>query len=198
MIAVKIPECISEEENLLRTIFSPMHINGKGKPRPACLKPMTKERDEDDPSRMNNKVSVSRLDYAGWQFCLNHARNNQNGSKTFCGFLKLLVKKVRDIGLQVKCKPVEDNPYHANIIFPDIVKPHEDELDELESARIQLTLRNLLNSGQFVSVEEADLLASQEHTNNVMNGHTGGSTENVSLSNSNCLWKRILRFLCLR
>jgi len=153
---------IADDEHLLRTAYAPMHFNHKGKLRPSCLKPMTKEPDEDYPSRMNNKISVTRLDYAGWNFCLNHAKVHQSEIKTFKGFLKLLVGKVRSIGPQMQYKPTEDNPFHANIVFTDIDKPHEDELDELETASLQATMRKLLESGEYVSDEEAEELASIE------------------------------------
>jgi len=153
---------IADDEHLLRTAFAPMHFNHKGKLRPSCLKPMTKEPDEDDSSRMNNKISVTRLDYAGWNFCLSHAKAHQSELKTFKGFLKLLVGKVISIGPQMQYKPTEDNPFHANIVFPDIDKPREDELDELETASLQATMRKLLESGEYVSDEEAEELASIE------------------------------------
>lgn len=153
---------IDDDEHLLRTAFSPMHFNHKGKLRPSCLKPMTKEPDEDDPSRMNNKISVTRLDYAGWNFCLTHAKSHQSEVKKFKGFLKLLVGKVRNIGTQMQYKPTEDNPFHANIVFPEIDKPHEDELDELETASLQATMRKLLESGEYVSDEESEELSKLE------------------------------------
>ena len=197
-MAMKIPDVISDDEELLRTAYSPMHINVKsGKLRPACLKPMTKEPDEDDPSKMNNKVSVSRLDYAGWGFCLNHARNHQNERKTFYGFLKLLVKSVRGIGPLVKSKPVEDNPYHANIIFPDIDKPHEDELDELESAQVQLTLKKLLDCGQFVSEEEAEMFAGQqEEVKDDEKKESSSHIEEYTPRNTKNLISRFLSAIC--
>ena len=53
---------ITDEEMLLRTSYSPMHINKKtGKPRPSCLRPITREPDEENPNKMNNRVSVTRL-----------------------------------------------------------------------------------------------------------------------------------------
>ena len=55
---------IADEEMMLRSSYSPMHINRKGKQRPACLKPILKEPDEENPEKMNNRVSVTRLDYS--------------------------------------------------------------------------------------------------------------------------------------
>lgn len=155
------PVVIADDEHLLRTAFEPMHFS-KGRIRPKCLKPMIKEPDEDDPSRMNNKVSVTRLDYGGWRFCLEHAHKNQKTNKVFKGFLKLVAGNVRKFGLDALYKPADDNPFHANMVYQEINKPHEDELDDLESANLQATMRKVFESGEYVSCEEAELFANQE------------------------------------
>lgn len=147
---------ITDEEMLLRTSYSPMHINTKtGKPRPSCLRPITKEPDEDNPNKMNNRVSVTRLCYSGWQFCIDHARRHQTDKKTLHGFLRLLAGNVKAIGLWLQPKPVADNPYHANMVFTEIDKRHGEELDELESGQLLEKLRLLVNSGEYFTEEEA-------------------------------------------
>lgn len=147
---------ITDEEMLLRTSYSPMHINTKtGKPRPSCLRPITKEPDEDNPNKMNNRVSVTRLCYSGWQFCIDHARRHQTDKKTVHGFLRLLAGNVKAIGLWLQPKPVADNPYHANMVFTEIDKRHGEELDELESGQLLEKLRLLVNSGEYFTEEEA-------------------------------------------
>ena len=133
-----------------------MHINTKtGKPRPSCLRPITKEPDEDNPNKMNNRVSVTRLCYSGWQFCIDHARRHQTDKKTLHGFLRLLAGNVKAIGLWLQPKPVADNPYHANMVFTEIDKRHGEELDELESGQLLEKLRLLVNSGEYFTEEEA-------------------------------------------
>ena len=147
---------ITDEEMLLRTSYSPMHINTKtGKPRPSCLRPITKEPDEDNPNKMNNRVSVTRLCYSGWQFCIDHARRHQTDKTTLHGFLRLLAGNVKAIGLWLQPKPVADNPYHANMVFTEIDKRHGEELDELESGQLLEKLRLLVNSGEYFTEEEA-------------------------------------------
>ena len=147
---------ITDEEMLLRTSYSPMHINTKtGRPRPSCLRPITKEPDEENPNKMNNRVSVTRLCYSGWQFCIDHARRHQTDKKTLHGFLRMLASNVKAIGLWLQPKPVADNPYHANMIFTEIDKLHGEELDELESGQLLEKLRLLVNSGEYFTEEEA-------------------------------------------
>lgn len=155
---------ITDEEMLLRTSYSPMHINTKtGKPRPSCLRPITKEPDEENPNKMNNRVSVTRLCYSGWQFCIDHARRHQTDKKTLHGFLRLLAGNVKAIGLWLQPKPVADNPYHANMVFTEIDKRHGEELDELESGQLLEKLRLLVNSGEYFTEEEAERMIEAEN-----------------------------------
>lgn len=155
---------ITDEEMLLRTSYSPMHINTKtGKPRPSCLRPITKEPDEENPNKMNNRVSVTRLCYSGWQFCIDHARRHQTDKKTLHGFLRLLAGNVKAIGLWLQPKPVADNPYHANMVFTEIDKRHGEELDELESGQLLEKLRLLVNSGEYFTEEETERMVEAEN-----------------------------------
>lgn len=155
---------ITDEEMLLRTSYSPMHINTKtGKPRTSCLKPVTKEPDEENPNKMNNRVSVTRLCYSGWQFCIDHARRHQTNKKTLHGFLRLLASNVKTIGLWLQPKPVADNPYHANMVFTEIDKCHGEELDELESGQLLEKLRLLVKSGEYFTEEEAVKMVESEN-----------------------------------
>ena len=155
---------ITDEEMLLRTSYSPMHINTKtGKPRPSCLRPITREPDEENPNKMNNRVSVTRLCYSGWQFCIDHARRHQTDKKTLHGFLRLLAGNVKAIGLWLQPKPVADNPYHANMVFTEIDKRHGEELDELESGQLLEKLRLLVNSGEYFTEEEAERMVEAEN-----------------------------------
>lgn len=153
---------IADDEMMLRTSYSPMHINHKGKPRPACLKPIIKEPDEVNPKKMNNRVSVTRLCYSGWHFCIEHARRHQTDKKTLHGFLRLLAGNVRAMGLRLQPKPVDDNPYHANMVYTEIDKRHGEELDDLETAQLQEKLRLLVESGDYFTEAEAIRMAEAE------------------------------------
>ena len=154
---------VADEEMLLRTSYSPMHVNPKGRPRSACLKPIIKEPDEENPEKMNNRVSVTRLSYAGWSFCIEHALRHQTDKKTLHGFLRLLASKVKAMGLWIQPKPVEDNPYHANMVYTEIDKRHGDELDDLETAQLQEKLRLLVESGEYFTADEALRIAESQH-----------------------------------
>lgn len=153
---------IADDEMLLRTSYSPMHINHKGRPRPACLKPIIKESDEENPEKMNNRVSVTRLCYSGWGFCIEHARRHQTDKKTLHGFLRLLAGNVKAMGLWLQPAPVNDNPYHANMVYTEIDKCHGEELDDLETAQLQEKLRLLVESGEYFTEAEAVKMAEAE------------------------------------
>ena len=153
---------IADEEMMLRSSYSPMHINRKGKPRPACLKPIIKEPDEENPEKMNNRVSVTRLNYSGWNFCIEHARRHQTEKKTLHGFLRLLAGNVREMGLWLQPKPVDDNPYHANMVYTEIDKRHGEELDDLETAQLLEKLRLLVENGDYFTEAEAVRMAETE------------------------------------
>lgn len=153
---------IVDDEMLLRTSYSPMHINHKGRPRPACLKPIIKEPDEENPEKMNNRVSVTRLCYSGWGFCIEHARRHQTDKKTLHGFLRLLAGNVKAMGLWLQPAPVNDNPYHANMVYTEIDKCHGEELDDLETAQLQEKLRLLVESGEYFTEAEAVKMAEAE------------------------------------
>lgn len=162
MSFVPVTSPIADEEMLLRTSYSPMHINHKGKPRSACLKPIIKEPDEENPEKMNNRVSVTRLCYSGWNFCIEHARRHQKETKKFHGFLRLYASDVKAMGLWLQPKPVDDNPYHANIVYTEIDKRHGEELDNLETAQLQEKLRLLVESGEYFTEAEAVKMAETE------------------------------------
>lgn len=162
MSLVPVTNPIADEEMLLRTSYSPMHINHKGKPRPACLKPIIKEPDEENPEKMNNRVSVTRLSYSGWNFCIEHARRHQTEKKKLHGFLRLLASNVKAMGLWLQPKPVDDNPYHANMVYTEIDKRHGEELDDLETAQLQEKLRLLVESGEYFTEADAVRMAEAE------------------------------------
>lgn len=114
---------IDDDERIMRTIFHPANFNEKkGTLKPNFMRPPAK--DEDDPTKASNKLSTTRYDYAGIEFCRCHARAHQSEPKRhywgFGRFVKQQLTAPRHIDGQVHIctvehKPVEDNPAHANI-----------------------------------------------------------------------------------
>lgn len=146
-----IPELVADEETVLRTVFSPAHVNNKGKVRPSCLKPRIKFNDEDDGTLRSNKVSVTRLQYASFEFCRKHALSHLNGAQTFWGFVQLLVKDIRECECEVVSKPVDDNPAHANIVFPFSLSI--EEAPEPLDAEITKKARDILAKAEIIKNE---------------------------------------------
>ena len=121
---VEIPKEVGGEERIMRTIFHPANINEKnGKPKPNFMKPPAKP-DEDDDTITSNKLSTTRYDYAGLEFCRAHARNHQSEPcRHYWGFGRFVVGELiaprmiegHEYTCTVQHKPVDDNPAHANI-----------------------------------------------------------------------------------
>lgn len=121
-----IPIQIDGEERIMRTIFSPANVNEKdNKLRSNFMKPPSCP-DEDDPTITSNKLSSTRFDYAGMEFCRAHARNHQSAPRRhYWGFGQFVVRELtapQIIGDKKYCcvmqnKPAPDNPAHANIVL---------------------------------------------------------------------------------
>lgn len=121
-----IPMRIDGEERIMRTIFHPANFNKKNGLRTNFMRPPSTP-DEDDPSRKSNKLSTTRYDYAGLQFCRDHARHHQSEpNRHYWGFARFVVEglegtRVKADGTEFSCKvknkPVSDNPAHANIEY---------------------------------------------------------------------------------
>ena len=120
-----IPIRVDGEERIVRTIFHPANFNKKNELRTNFMRPPSQP-DEDDPSKKSNKVSTTRYDYAGIEFCREHARNHQSEpSRHYWGFARFVVSRLvepwrienDDLTCAVKNKPASDNPAHANIEY---------------------------------------------------------------------------------
>lgn len=155
-----IPPRIAGDERILRTVFSPINVsekNGKPKLKPSFMRPPSQP-DEDDPSHMSNKLSTTRYDYAGLQFCREHARAHQSDPmRHYWGFGKFVVADLEQPfnaqGLLCSCKmknkPAKDNPAHANIDLG--FRLHEGET--LDS-RISEYLKHLVNKAEVIKDPE--------------------------------------------
>lgn len=162
MMIRKIPRDIDDNETIFRNVYSPIHIDTKKhKVRPSALQPNLKNPDEDDKTKVNNKASTTRKDYASLGFCKNHALNHENGRK-FAGFLSLTASKIREVDADVVAKPVEDNPAHANIVFESFDIPFGEEIDPLYKAELKAVYTELTDSGTYVDLEEVERLLDED------------------------------------
>ena len=119
-----IPLEVGDDERIMRTIFHPANFNEKkGKLKPNFMKPPA-EPDEEDDTITSNKLSTTRYDYAGLEFCRAHARNHQSEPRRhYWGFGRFVVGQLmaprmidgQAYACTVKHKPADDNPAHANI-----------------------------------------------------------------------------------
>lgn len=121
-----IPFKVAGDERIMRTIFHPANFNNKNKLRPNFMRPPSSP-DEDDPCKKSNKLSITRYDYAGLQFCRDHALHHQSEpSRHYWGFARFVVEVLegttvkadgKEFSCTVKNKPASDNPAHANIEY---------------------------------------------------------------------------------
>ena len=121
-----IPLMVAGDERIMRTIFHPANFNKKDELRTNFMRPPSRP-DEDDPSKKSNKLSTTRYDYAGLEFCREHARHHQSEpNRHYWGFARFEVGKMekirmnaetRELSCTVKNKPASDNPAHANIEY---------------------------------------------------------------------------------
>ena len=120
-----IPSKIGGEERIMRTIFHPANFNKKkGTLKSNFMRPPANDADEDDATIQSNKLSTTRYDYAGIEFCRSHARAHQSEPcRHYWGFGRFVVNCLETPRMienssfvcKVKCKPADDNPAHANI-----------------------------------------------------------------------------------
>lgn len=121
----RIPSKIDVSERIMRTIFHPANFNEKkGTLKSNFMRPPASELDEDNHTFLSNKLSVTRYDYSGIDFCRRHARAHQKEPRrNYWGFGRFVVGALvaarqvssRDMTCTVEYKPADDNPAHANI-----------------------------------------------------------------------------------
>ena len=114
-----IPSNIDSQEKILRTIFSPVNFNAKGKLRTNFMRPQFSKADEDDPTIASNKISVTRVDHVNIDFCKSHAKSHSTKpNRLYWGFARFIASDIRSVSkVDISSKPVEDNPAHANIVY---------------------------------------------------------------------------------
>ncbi len=149
MIVKSIPSIVGQFETLFRTLYSPYHYDEKkGKPKPSAIQPRAND----------NEVSTTRKDYASLRFCLNHAHKYERPEKTFSGFLKIPVGLVCEAGANVQAAPVEDNPAHANIVYPKMDFLHGEDVEPLRAEVREIQAKIIKGCKEVIPKEiETDL-----------------------------------------
>lgn len=113
-----IPKEVTEDEIVLRTIFSPANIKN-GKLKSNFMRPPIKYPDEDNPNIASNKLSVTRLKYMGIEFCRQHGKLHSSlPLRSYWGFAKFVVGDIRFLGADVIASPSRNNKGHTNIVLP--------------------------------------------------------------------------------
>ncbi len=103
-----IPHEFSDNEKIIRAIFSPINLNkDQTKLKANAFKP---------PSGLD-EISVSRLSYTTPDFCKNHGRNNQNidADREFFGLSVLSVEEINECKCNIVYSPNEENKSHSDI-----------------------------------------------------------------------------------
>ena len=145
-----IPSEIDNQENILRTIFSPANFNAKGKLRGNFMRPQFSKADEDDPTIASNKISVTRVDHVSINFCKDHAKSHSSKpNRLYWGFARFITSDIRSTPkVDVSSKPVEDNPAHANIVY-DFKIPISN--GETIDAEYEIAIKTLVKKAQIMA-----------------------------------------------
>ena len=125
-----IPDEISDEEKIVRSIFSPINIK-KDKLQKNAFRPPV---DSDE-------ISVNRLNYTSADFCkkLGKESENPDARRSFFGLGLLYAKKIRDSEADVTYTPQPDNKYHADIKIGHVCKRGEPIPTEIQHKIFNLT-----------------------------------------------------------
>ena len=120
-----VPHQVHREENLGRGVFSSSHARRAQRTKPP--KHVFLERDG------VTEISVDRLDHATPAEAVAIADGNATGRSaagrivTFYGWAVVTAWKADANERRVRASPKLDNPYHADIVLPDIAAEDQDE-----------------------------------------------------------------------
>lgn len=152
-----IPDNIVDDEDIFRDLYSPYHVNEKKhKVRPQAIRPKLTAPDEDDSRKVNNKVSTTRKDFASYTFCKNHALAHADENRKYAGFLSVKAGDVRGANAEMQVKPVDDNPAHANIVYPMVNHLIGEEVEPLTDAALKECMTKIVDAGKYISAEEIE------------------------------------------
>ena len=144
---VLVPDKISDEERIIRAVYSPinLHRNGK-KVNNSFYKPRAGE----------DEISVNRLDFTTPMFLkkLAHLFENSSERRSYFGFSLLIASEIEDCKLRTVYSPLKEpikNPFHADIKIDYVVKRGVQL-----PAEISHKIKNLTGKSRFYSDPNPD------------------------------------------
>lgn len=145
-----LPVEISDEEKIVRSIFSPVNFYNDGRLRSNSFKTPT-EKDE---------VSVNRLDFTTPTFCKEFSKKIEQpeNKRSYFGFAVLTAKEIRDTDSEVVYSPVLENADFINIYHSDIKIGCAREKGEQLPARYQLKVDELTKKARLYLDPKPDSL----------------------------------------
>ena len=126
-------DILGEDEKLVRTIFSPFHIDKRNptKLTPSAFRP---------PSGID-EVSVNRLSYITANACKRHGKSMNSDFKTFFGLSTIRYTDVLASRAFARASKLEENPAHADIYFGVILQKGEPAPAEMNSVLKELATK---------------------------------------------------------
>ncbi len=105
-----------------------------------------------EPPKNSNEISVNRMDLANENtFAVLGKRNAASLGKLFWGWYILTKEAVEDVGCSVKQSPLDENPYHADIIIPVSLDAEERRDNVIDYARDLAYQANFLPWGEWTN-----------------------------------------------
>lgn len=131
--SIAISEKITDNEKIVRVIFSPYHLNKK--------KTRLKANAFRSPYNVD-EVSVTRLNFTNPTFCKKQGLKMTNENKKYFGLGVLNAIEIHEAKAFIKSSPIiPDNPFHADIYYGYIQKKGEPLPPEINSIIKELTDR---------------------------------------------------------
>ena len=118
----KVPENIGQDEELGRSVFSRRRAIRARRSRVPADVFLEKEGEP--------KISVERLSVAPPDEATEIAEAvaaKRNANATFCGWAVLTASSARENGREALASPIENNPYHADIVLPEAAVEDREE-----------------------------------------------------------------------
>lgn len=125
-----LPKIVDDKEELGRGIFDSRRA--KKAASGIILPNIFKERDG------VREISVDRLSF-GHHAQISKVHDTERFNQTFYGWAVLAAKEAAEQGRSVVASPVQDNPYHAEIVLPDAGR--DDPVDDQNAHALSLAMR---------------------------------------------------------
>ena len=118
---MKAPENIAQDEELGRGVFSRRRARRARRSRVPADIFLEKE---GEPKLSVDRLSLAPVDEAV-EIAEEVASNRPNA--TFCGWAVLTASSARENGRETVASPIENNPYHADIVLPEVAAEDREE-----------------------------------------------------------------------